>query len=119
MPFNHEEIREEFNNHDTAWVLKDDTGKHVTVPHHNYHDRLLVPLFMGKADAERFLAAVLTENPALQRYVIAPREVLLFEEMAQIAASPPLGYALYSPNAAWDWYRDYKLSTASNKSEDR
>jgi len=119
MPFKYEEIIQEFNNRDTVWVLKDDTGKYVTVPHHNYHGRLLVPLFMGKADAERFLAVVLTENPALQHYDIAPREVLLFEEMDQIATSPPLGYALYSPNEAWDWYRDYKLSIASNKIEDQ
>ena len=35
MPFTHEEIREEFNNRDTVWVLKDDTEQYVTVPHHN------------------------------------------------------------------------------------
>ncbi len=109
MPFTFEQIQEEFSHHDTVWALKDDRGNYVTVPHRNYHGRLLVPLFIGKTDAERFLVAVLTENPALQHYIIAPREVLLLEEMAKIAASPPLGYALYSPNEAWDWSNDYKL----------
>ncbi|MCL5012956.1 MAG: hypothetical protein M1493_03085 [Firmicutes bacterium] len=55
MPFTHEEIREEFNNRDTVWVLKDDTEQYVTVPHHNYHGRLLVSLFMGRQTRKGFL----------------------------------------------------------------
>ncbi len=111
MPFTTEQIQEEFSNKDEKiWVVKEQgTGRYVTVPHQSYHGRRLVPLFLSRHDADIFLDAVLKENIALSQFDISPVEAILSNEIEIISQSPPLGYALYSPNEVWEWARDYEI----------
>jgi len=102
-PLSLEVIKSEFSEESEAWVLRDESGKYLIIPHPSYPNRKPIHFFFNKEAAQDVLTEILDVNEELRSEEVLPIQVKLLQTLREIASGKTNGdgFVVHPPNEVY------------------